>query len=69
MSIAQQIATPAPSSRARRSSAPLQAAPTPRPAFALARIIGLIAITAFGAAFVAGTVAIVIMMFASSLGG
>jgi hypothetical protein len=69
VSIAQQIATPTPSSRTRRFSTPLQAAPSPRPAYAVARLLALIGVTALGVAFVAGTIAIVIMMLASSLGG
>ena len=69
MSIAQQIATPAPPRRARRATAPLQPAPSPRPLFALARIFALMTVTAMGAAFVVGTVAIAIMMIASNLGG
>ena len=69
MSIAQQIATPAPARRTRRSSAPLQPAPTPRPVYALVRIGGLVLLTALGAAFVVGTVGLAIIMVASSLGG
>ena len=38
-------------------------------ALALVRIVGLIGICALGAALCAGTVAIGIMMFASSMGG
>ena len=69
MSIAQQIATRAPAPRTRRPSAPLQAVPTPRPGYTLARIFGLLMVTALGAALMVGTVAIAIMMVASSLGG
>jgi hypothetical protein len=69
VSIAHQIATPTTAPRTRRLSAPLQPVPAPRRAYALAQILGLVAVTALGAAFVAGTVAIVIMMVASSLGG
>lgn len=69
MSIAQQIATPTPAIRARRPTAPLQAAPVPRRPWALVRIFGLIAVTALGTALIAGAVAVAIMMFASSLGG
>ena len=69
MSIAQQIATrPAPS-RARRSGSPLQPVAVRRRAYALVRIVCLIAITALGAAFAVGTVAIGIMVVASNLGG
>ena len=69
MSIAQQIATPTPASRARRSSAPAQPAPKARRGYALLRIAGLMTVTAMGAAFIVGAVAIAIMMVASNLGG
>jgi hypothetical protein len=69
VSIAQQIATPSTARRTRRPSAPLQPAPSPRRAYALAQIFGLMTVTAMGAAFVVGTVAIVMMMVASNLGG
>ncbi len=69
MSIAQQIATPTPSVRTRRPRAPMQPVPERRPGYALVRIFGLIAVTSLGAALIAGTVAIGIMMVASSLGG
>lgn len=69
MSIAQQIATPTPKSNARRPSAPLRPAPTPRPAYTLGRIFVLLAITALGTALLAGTVAVGLMMVASNLGG
>jgi hypothetical protein len=69
VSIAQHLATPTPASRARRPAAPLQPAPTPRPGYALVRILGLITATALGTAMMAGAVAIAIMMFASSMGG
>ena len=36
---------------------------------AVARILGLITVTALGAALLAGAVAIVLMMFVSSMGG
>lgn len=69
MSIAQQIATPTPKSRARRPSAPLQLVPAPRRAYTLGRIFVLVAITALGTALLAGTVAVGLMMLASNLGG
>ena len=69
MSIAHQIATPTHTTRTRRPSAPLQAAPVPRPGYAVARIVGLVTVTALGAALLAGAVAIVLMMFVSSMGG
>jgi hypothetical protein len=69
VSIAQQIATPTTKSKARRPSAPLVPAPSPRPAYALGRIFGLMAITALGAALLVGTVAIGLIMVASNLGG
>ena len=69
MSIAQQITTRTPVSRPRRPSAPLQPAPRRRRAFALVRIMGLMTLTALGAAFLVGTVAIGIMVVATNLGG
>jgi hypothetical protein len=77
VSIAQQIATPTPDPKtrvkaqpkARRPPAPLQPIPERRTFLALARIIGLIGVCALGTALIAGTVAIGIMMFASSMGG
>jgi hypothetical protein len=69
VSIAQQIATPTPASRTRRASAPLHPAPTARPWYALVRIVGLMTVTAMGAAFIVGAVAIAIMVVASNLGG
>lgn len=69
MSIAEQIATPNPSPKARRSSGVLHPAPKPRPAYALVRIIGLITVSAMGAAFIVGAAAVAIMVVASSLGG
>ncbi len=69
MSIAQQIATPNPASRTRRSSTPLQPVESARPGYAVVRLLALIAVTAFGAAFVAGTIVIVVMVVASNLGG
>ena len=69
MSIAQQIATPTPAAETRHPGAPMQPAPERRPVYALVRIIGLIALTSLGAALMAGTVAIGIMMVASNLGG
>jgi hypothetical protein len=69
VSIAQQIATPTPSPRTRRPSAPLQAAPTPHPGSTLARIFGLVVLTAIGTALMAGSIAIGMMIVASNLGG
>ena len=69
MSIAQQIATPAPRTKARRTSSPLQPVPRRRPAYALGRIFALMTITALGAALLAGTVAIGLIMLASNLAG
>jgi hypothetical protein len=69
VSIAQQIATPTPAAKARRPGAPLQPVPDPRRAYALVRIVGLVALTALGTALFAGAVAISIMMVATSLGG
>jgi hypothetical protein len=69
VSIAQQIATSAPARRTRRPSAPLHPAPSPRRAYTLAQILGLMTVTAMGAALIVGTVAIVLMMVASNLGG
>ena len=69
MSIAQQIATPAPTARTRAPRAPLQPAPTARRGYALVRIGGLLAITAAGFALIAGAAALAIIMIASSLGG
>jgi hypothetical protein len=69
VSIAQQIATPTPAVRARRPGAPLQPIPERRVGLALVRIAGLLGICALGMALMAGTVAIGIMMFASSMGG
>jgi hypothetical protein len=69
VSIAQQIATPNPASRTRRSSTPLQAVESARPLYALVRLLALISVTAFGAAFVVGTIVIAVMMVASNLGG
>jgi predicted lipid-binding transport protein (Tim44 family) len=69
VSIAQHIATSTPASRTRRPPAPLHPVPNARPGLALAQIVGLMAVTAMGAAFVVGAVAIAIMMVASNLGG
>ena len=69
MSIAQQIATPAPAARTRAPGAPLRPAPVARPGYALARIAALIAVTATGVALLAGAAALAIIMVASSLGG
>jgi hypothetical protein len=69
VSIAHQIATPTPAPRTRRPSASLRLAPVPHRGAAVARILGLITVTALGAALLAGAVAIVLMMFVSSMGG
>lgn len=69
MSIAQQIATPTPAPKARRPNAPLQPVEDPRRLYALARITGLLALTALGVALLAGAVAISVIMVASNLGG
>lgn len=68
MSIAQQIATPNPTARARRRGAPLRPVPSSRRTYALVRILGLTMLTALGAALVAGTVAIAAMMLLSGVG-
>jgi len=69
VSIAQQIATPTTTTRTRVPHAPLRPAPVARPGFALARIAGLIAVTAAGVALIAGAAGLAIIMVASSLGG
>jgi hypothetical protein len=69
VSIAEQIATPNPASRTRRASAPLHPAPTARRGYALVRIVGLMALTAMGAAFIVGAAVIAMMVVASNLGG
>ena len=69
MSIAQQITTRTPVSRPRRPGAPLQPVPLRRRGFALLRILCLMTVTALGAAFMVGTVAIGLMVVASNLGG
>jgi hypothetical protein len=68
VSIAQQIATPTPGTGTRRPSAPLRPVPVRRPGPALLRIVGLIGLTALGAALLAGTMVIGLIMFASSMG-
>jgi len=69
MSIAEQIATPTPAARARRSGAPLRPAPVRRPASAVLRILALVMVTALGVALFAGSVAIAIMAVAANMGG
>jgi hypothetical protein len=69
VSIAQQIATRPTPSRPRRVGSPLHPVPVRRRAYALVRIACLMTITALGAAFLVGTVAIGIMVVASNLGG
>jgi hypothetical protein len=69
VSITHQIATRSPWYRPRHPGAPLQPAPPRRRLYALVRITGLMALAALGAAFLAGTVAIAIMVVASNLGG
>jgi hypothetical protein len=65
VSIAQQIATPDPPVRTRRPVAPLQTALGTHRSYALVRILGLVTLTALGAALVAGSLGIVVMMLAS----
>jgi hypothetical protein len=69
VSIAHQIATRTAPSRPRRPGSPLHAVPARRRVYALVRIACLLSITALGAAFAVGTVAIGIMVVASNLGG
>ena len=71
MSIAQQIATPAAPapSRGRRSGARLVPAPPRRTGYALARIAGLVSVTAVLTALAVGVVAIGLLVLASNLGG
>jgi hypothetical protein len=68
VSIAQQIATPNPTARARRRGAPPRPAPSSRRTYALVRILGLMVLTALGAALIAGTVATAAMMLLSGTG-
>ena len=60
-------ADPRDSGAATQRTAPTRA--RPRRPWAVARIFGLIAVTALGTALIAGAVAVAIMMFASSMGG
>jgi hypothetical protein len=69
VSIAQQIATPTPKSKARRPSVPLRPVPTRHVGSTLGRIFALMAATALGTALLAGSVAIAMMLLASNLGG
>jgi hypothetical protein len=69
VSIAQQIATPTPTAHTRAPRAPFRPAPPARRGYALVRIAGLIALTALGVSLIAGTIAIAMMVFASSVGG
>jgi hypothetical protein len=69
VTIAEQIATPTPAPRTRRPSSPLMPVPEPRRVRALIHVLGLLSVTALGAALFAGAVAIGIMMVASNLGG
>ena len=69
MSIAQQIATPAPRTGARKLRAPLQPAPAPRRGMAMLQIAGLVTITSICAAVMAGAVVIGMLMLVTSLGG
>jgi hypothetical protein len=68
VSIAQQTATPARPQRTRRHTS-LELAPVPRRGLALAKIAGLVALTAFGAALAAGVTGLAIIMFVTSVGG
>ncbi len=68
MSIAHQPAMPSvPPRRPRR--APLKVAPPRRPGVALAKLGGLVVLTALGAAMLSGAVGLAIIMFATSVGG
>jgi hypothetical protein len=69
VSIAQQIAMPTLAPKARRPAAPLQPAPAPNRTSTLMRLFGLMAITAVGASLIVGSIAIAVIMLASSMGG
>jgi hypothetical protein len=68
MVIAEQTAMPVVRPR-RLHQARLQLAPSPRPAWSLAKIGGLIALVSFIAALAAGVAGIALVMLAASLGG
>jgi len=68
MSIAQQVATPTPSGKARCPAAPLQPGAR-RPVRTLLAIAALIAVTALGAVLTLGAVAIGLLLVVSNLGG
>jgi hypothetical protein len=69
VSIAPQPATPTSAPRARRQhQAPLQLAPEPRPGRALAKISGLLALTAFGVAVSAAIAVVAVLMLAAGVG-
>ncbi len=68
MSIAQQSAMPTLAPRARRSR-PLVLAPAHRPGHTLAKIGGLVACAALGAALFAGALGIALVMFVARVGG
>ena len=67
MSIAQQSATAHPPVRTRHRHAP-EAIAVPRPGPTLAKIGGLIALTAFAAALAAGVTGIALIMFVTAIG-
>jgi hypothetical protein len=69
MSIAQQVATPTPSSKARRPSEPLPAAPARGAGRTLLGIAALVAVTALGVVLTFGVVAIALVLVVSNLGG
>ncbi len=69
MSIAQQVATPAPAHPARRPSHPLRPVPSRRPVRALLGVSGLVVFTAVGVALTFGAVAIALVLLASNLAG
>jgi ferric-dicitrate binding protein FerR (iron transport regulator) len=67
VSIAQQTATPTRPNRARHPH-PFEPVPVPRRGIALAKIGGLVALTAFGAALAAAVAGIGVIMMVTSLG-
>jgi hypothetical protein len=67
VSIAQQPATSTPLQRTRHPHA-LAPIPQPRPGIALAKIGGLIAVTAFAAALAAAVAGVAAIMFVTSVG-
>jgi hypothetical protein len=69
MSIAQQVATPTPSERARRPSRPPQSARDPHPVGVLLRIAALVALLAVGLTLTLGALAVAFLLVISNLGG